>query len=404
MERLPFPRELIPLISDARYLPYNEINEKCRVNKQFNSAICNNDHFWKLVAEDRLTDDVENLDTVKIKRGLQILDHINELAQGPVESTTTDGSVYLMQDYELPIHKYLRILAARGYDKAVLDFLQTHPGNFSRRAAAVEGAIIGNRDDFAERIFQLAINDADKRRLHAHAFLAAIGTGNFELAHKYLPFTDRDDIEAGVEDALRYLGDHPGRQDIIDLLIEIIGDDYDLRYSAFINAIKNNVREIFEEYLEDIMEDDKITALGITIIRGLDEYFRDILQNIVELEQLGYPLSLAIVYNRPMMVDAILDFVGDNPDIAKEAFRWVTQRLIDRFPTFELISKLLPFVTEEQKEKAIIQLEKFHTLATDIVTAELSKDEPSYKADLAEQQSASRFLDDYDSIIEALQE
>lgn len=378
-----FPSELIPLISVAKNLPFSQIISLCRVNKQFNQAICNNKAFWRQVAEERLTTLVQP-DIAQTKRALQVYEHAFDLMAIARED----------------VERYLSELSEGGYDIAVLNLLRHHPGRSyyrhpaSNAVAAAEGAAQGGYDNLIQGILQLIKNEDNRRLIESRVVVAAGRVGNIDIMRKYAASFGQGDISDLIDNTTEYLGHHPDRTDLIDFLVEVIGDDYDNQRDAVLSSVRNDIRPLFDLYYENTYEEDIPTFIQMAVIQGRKDYFDVMLPRINNLNRLVDSLILALKYDRLDMIDDILALVREMPDVIRQAFKIIRDDN-NTFISFAALEKILPYLTIEAKHLFLKYLRRKKKRAVEITS--------DYTGEPGErQQRADRFLKDYEAIKRAL--
>lgn len=168
----PIPIDVIRII--AKQLPFTSIIRLCRTSRKFNNAVCNYDPFWKDLAKELLTDNVDNLEVADIKKALYLIeaidkDYIMRLKEhwlgkyAPFDYmyvdvknvTREDGKViaeyYLAKDgYDKFIRHRLRQLSKMKADDIIND--EMHPQY--RTDAIFWGAFASRRYQLAREAFQ----------------------------------------------------------------------------------------------------------------------------------------------------------------------------------------------------------------------------------------------------------
>lgn len=389
---LVFPPDLIPLINDARRLPFAEIIQRCRVSKQFNQAICLNDYFWRDVAKDRLTT-LRRPTTTETKRALQVYERAQELLRAGTYNTSFS---------ETPLTKHLHELAAGGNDIAVIELLRQYPRLTSLPyIAAAEGASTGGYDSLIQSILKMINNVYARRAAEQHVAATAATRGDVQMIRKYMASLEYDS-EDFIRNATRYISQHPDRTDLLDLLIEIV-DNYGGQYTAFHYAILNDVPVLFDRYLPNMNQDQLAAALQNTIRYDRKEYFDAIITRAENsVESIAEALSLTIAYDHEDMFDVILNIVREAPRVIQIAFDTIIDSSYD-FVSYAILEKLLPYIDDESRHQLLDVLPGKKEYAITVVNAVIGDDDPDEQLNReSEQRHAARFLKEYSAIEEVL--
>lgn len=347
------PSELYPLITEARNLPFDRIIELCRVDKKFNTALCNNIGFWRQLARDRTMQDddfILSQSLLELKHGIQAVEKLQRAF-----THGASGRIGQLQVFHRPvigtIIRQVEYLTERGYNNFILSFWETYRNRrqFSRVIgdAIIHSGTLSYQDDLVQQILDSVSPDI-RLKLVEELFKSAVEAGRADLVRQYW-----NDVSGTVKyDVVRQVFNMSKSNDsVADVYMELYDNPYDL-----LQGIMQNTRS---DYLDRLLP--RIPSLGKALINAVNEgkhdYVEYFLSHITNKNDVLIPLTLAIQKSHREIIEHLAKYVTDRPDIIdKAAMRVLNQ--VDAFPNvIPGLHMILPFLSPRTKKLVLDKLQ-----------------------------------------------